>query len=362
MAVLIQGFSVIVRNSVLASKYPGGVEGYRRDCPNSSFCADEYLSQVGFMVLSDAHVFVARLAEKGLTPFRKDTAEDVVIVSHEKGPLRPCAWLELGQDGQTVIAWLAGSNRGELQAPVGWNSEREMRHMSTEEMKQLEFIRSQGNVEIYRDKTTGQELYVGRTTSTQDKARHDELYMQGNKLIEGLMIVGSREPGPLSSHQRRRLEDAIERFVEVVRINPANWAAMWLLGKIYQRLSEYEQALAWFSRAHRISPDQPDVAREASIAAMELGQPGEAIPFCERAIEAKPDDPGLRANLALALLFSGKPAEAQVVAKEALAQNPADGITSYIVKIIKEVLDGRQSCPHHMKDLQPLKRPWWKFW
>jgi tetratricopeptide (TPR) repeat protein len=355
MAVLIEGFSVVVRNSTLDARYPGGVEGYRRDCPNDSFCADECLSRVGFMVPGDAQVFVAQLAEKGLTPSRRGAAEDVALVSQADGPLLPCAWLELGRWGQAVIAWLAGTDRGDLHAPAGWNPERRLQQMSPEEIKQrLEFLRSEGHVDVYRDKTTGQELYVGRTVSTsdQDKARHDELYQRGCRLIEGLIVVGNQAPGPPDPGQRKRLDDAVPLFVEVVRINPGNWAAMWLLGKVYQRLGDYGQGLEWFSRAHRVNPDQPDVAREASIAAMDLGRPEEAVPFCERAIEADPDDPGLRANLALALLFSGKPGEARAVAQDALARDRADEITAQIARIIDEVLGGRRPCPHHIKDLQ----------
>lgn len=355
MAVLIEGYSVVVRNNALASKYPGGVEGYRQDCPNNTFCADENLSRIGFMARTDADVFVAQLVEKGFTPYRKGAAEDVALVSEADGFLRPCAWLEFGQWGQAMIAWLAGTKRGDLHAPTGWNAEKRMRHLSLEEIQQrLEYIRSDGNVDVYRDKTTGQELYVGRTgsISDQEKSRHNELYQQGCSLIEGLIIIGNEAPGPPGPEQREKLEDAIPLFVEVVRINPGNWSAMWLLGKIYQRLGEYEQGLAWFSRAHRVNPDQPDVAREASIAAMDLGRPEEAISFCERAIEANPDDPGLRANLALALLFSEKPGEARAVAREALARDPADKITAQIVQIIEEVLGGSRVCPHHLKDLQ----------
>jgi tetratricopeptide (TPR) repeat protein len=355
MAVLIDGCSVVVRNSTLAAKYPGGVEGYHRDCPNGTFCADECLSRVGFMVQSDADVFVAQLAAKGLMPYRNEAAEDVALVTPVDGPLRPCAWLELARWGDVMIAWLAGTNRGDVHAPAGWNAEQRLQQMSSEEVKRrLEFLRSEGSLDVYRDKTTGQELYLGRTASISDQARsrHGELYRQGCSLIEGLIILDNQAPGPLDARQRQRLEDAIRLFAEVVRINAGNWAAMWLLGKVYQRLGEYEQGLQWFARAHRVNPDQPDVAREAAIAAMDLGRPEEAIPFCERAIEVSPEDPGLRANLALALLFSGKPGEARAVAQDALARDPADEITAHLAGIIEQVLGGTRPCPRHMKDLQ----------
>jgi tetratricopeptide (TPR) repeat protein len=355
MAVLIEGFSVVVRNSTLAAKYPGGLEGYKRNCPNGNFCADDCLSQISFMVKSDADVFVAELAEKGLTPYRKDAAEDVAMVSQVDGSLRPCAWLELGRWGPAVIAWLAGTNRGDLHAPAGWSPEGRLQQMSAEEIqRRLEFIRTDGKVDVYRDKTTGQELYVGRTVSIseQDKARHVELYQQGCRLIEGLIILDNLVAGPLDPSQRKRLQDAVPLFEEVVHINPANWAAMWLLGKIYQRLGEYEHGLSWFARAHRINPDQADVAREAAIAAMELGRAEEAIPFCERAIEANAEDPGLQANLALALLFSGKPGDARAVAQAALARDPGDQITAHLARIVEEVLSGTRPCPRHVRDLQ----------
>src|SRR5437867_13025841 len=121
------------------------------------------------------------------------------------------------------------------------------------------------------------------------ESRHNRLYKQACALIEGLILLDDREPAPLDDDGRRRLDEAISLFDEVVRINPKNWAALWLLGKVYQRLGEYEKGLAAFARSHEIRPDQPDVAREASIAAMDLGRPEEAVVYCERALLAEPD-------------------------------------------------------------------------
>ncbi len=354
MAVIIEAFSVLVRNKTLAEKYPSGVDGFRRDCPNNTFCADEHLSRIGFLVRGDAEEFMAYLAARGLTPTRKGAAEDAALVNWRDGPLLPCSWLELGQRGKTAIAWLSGTTPGDLHAPSGWDADRAVMQMSAEEVKKtLEFIRSEDHVDVYRERATGQEVYVGRTASAskQDRARHNELYQQACDLIKGLIILDNQTPAPLDATNRQRLDDASARFREVVRINPKNWSAMWLLGKVYQRLEDYEQGLHWFARAHRVNPDHPDVAREAAIAAMDAGRPDEAIPFCERAIESAPDDPGLRANLALAMLFSNKPYEAEKVARAALARDPGDAITGNLVRIITEVLNGTRPCPHHIRDL-----------
>jgi tetratricopeptide (TPR) repeat protein len=270
------------------------------------------------------------------------------------GPLRPCAWLEVGRWGTAAIAWLAGTKRGDLHAPANWNADNaSIQYFTEAEAKQrFEFVRSENRVDVYRDRTTGKEYYQGRTAPNPNMARHNELYQRACNLINGLIILNNQEPGPLDAGTRGRLEEAIPLFEEVVRINPNNWAAMWLLGKVYQRLGDPTRGLEWFARAHRVNPDQPDVAREASIAAMETSRPQDAVAYCERAIETNPDDAGLRANLALALLFSGKPTEARAVGADALRRDPADQITTQLVAIIDEVLAGARPCPHHTRDLQ----------
>lgn len=356
MAVLIEGFSVVIRNATVAEKYPGGVDAFRADSPNATFCTDEHLSRVGFMVPHDADVFVAQLAALGFTPYRKDAAEDVAVVSQVEGPLKPCRWLEFGEYRGARIAWLAGKDPGDLHATPGWDPDRKLKFLSTEEARErLEFVRSEENIDVYRDRTTGEELYIGRTApaTDADRAEHDDLHRRACDLVQGLILTHGQGPGELDPESRKRLDDSIPMFTEVVRINPQNWAAMWLAGKVHQRLGDHEASLDWFAMAHRVNPDHEDVAREAAIAAMEAGRPEEAIPYCERAIQSNPDEPGLRCNLALALLFSGRPRDAGAVAADAFRRDPSDPITSQIVGIIEEVLNGTRPCPKHVRDLQP---------
>src|SRR5262249_43435864 len=152
-------------------------------------------------------------------------------------------------------------------------------------------------------KITGEEMYVGRTAPKADPAREGELYKRANSLAYGLILLDDRQPATLDETARQRLTDSIPLYEEVVTINPGNWAAMWLLGKVYQRLEDPVRSLEWFARSHRVNPDHPDVAREASIAAMNADRPADAVRFCERALQVEPNNAGLRANLSLALLF-----------------------------------------------------------
>jgi Flp pilus assembly protein TadD len=180
---------------------------------------------------------------------------------------------------------------------------------------------------------------------------HNQLYTQACALIGGLIQLGGQPPPDLDAATRSRLEQAIPLFEQVLTLNPANWPAMWLLGKVHQRLGDFARSLECFTAAHRVCPDHPDVAREASIAAMDAGLPEQAVTFCERAIATNPADQGLRANLALALLFSGRPEQAAEVARDARKGAPSDAITARIVAVIDEVLSGVRPCPHHVRDL-----------
>ena len=83
MAVLVEAISVIIPLTVLDVKDPGGRAHYERDCPNKTFCADEYLSRVGFMVPDDVRAFVHGLSEIGLVHTDRGQAIDLVVVDQD---------------------------------------------------------------------------------------------------------------------------------------------------------------------------------------------------------------------------------------------------------------------------------------
>lgn len=350
MAVPIDAFTVVIRNQAVAEKYIGALNALRDDSPNSTYCCDEHLSRVSFMTLDDAKVFVARLAAKGLTPASDGKALDVAMVSDPQGPLQECDWLEFAEYEKAMIVWLAGQEHGDLVAPAGWEPKK-LNYMTAEEIReQLEYVRTDDNVQVYRDKTTGQEVYVGRTEEHPDEQRHDELYRQAVNMIEGLIRTHGETDAELDSLAMSKLSRASAMLEEVVEMNPSNWSAMWLLGKVAQRLDDHHTSFEWFARAHRVNPDQPDVAREGAIAAMDSGRPEDGIPL-RRAVEVCPEDAGLWANLALALLFTEQVDEAAEIVATALAMSPEDQITQTISQIIESVRTGERPCPHHVRDL-----------
>ena len=175
VSVLVEALSVVGRREVLEKKYPGGVSGYERDCPNRTFCADDHLVRAGFMVPDDVRVFVESLATHGIVHLRHGKAVDIVVVDQFQGPTSPCDWIEGGRhpDGYSAV-WLAGTIPGWFAHPVGWSPEQSarMNFASNEEVKErLLGLATRDGVDMVLDFKTGREGYIGRTKPPREK--HD---------------------------------------------------------------------------------------------------------------------------------------------------------------------------------------------
>jgi Flp pilus assembly protein TadD len=176
-------------------------------------------------------------------------------------------------------------------------------------------------------------------------AEHDRLYIAATALLKRDNILVLTPPVSLNWFVRRRVRKAIRLFTKVVELNPSNWAALWVRGKAHQALSENELALDSFTRSRLLNENNPDVAREAGISAMECGRPDLAIEFTRAALKLKPGDPGLQANLGLAHLFAQQPQVARTVLNAALANDPNDKITQAVSRLVDDVLQGKRACP-----------------
>jgi len=134
MSVLVEAISVIVRISTLRDKYPSGVDAYRALCPNRTYCADEPLTRIGFMVPDDVRGFV-KILERG---------------RHAEG---------------FAAVWLAGTEPGEFVAPEGWTigQSQRMNRCALEDVAETMFpIGNDDGLDVVLDLKTGQERYIGR--------------------------------------------------------------------------------------------------------------------------------------------------------------------------------------------------------
>jgi Flp pilus assembly protein TadD len=164
---------------------------------------------------------------------------------------------------------------------------------------------------------------------------HNRLYERALSMANDRILLDEKSSiAFLGLLDRLKLTYAVWLFQRAIRLNPENWQAMWFAGKIYQRLRKHRGAFSWFERAYRISPTQPDVLREVSICAMELGRPERAIEIAREAVRLNPSDSGLQVNLALAYLLGNRIADSQAAITQGLMLNPSDKIALDVKAII----------------------------
>lgn len=175
---------------------------------------------------------------------------------------------------------------------------------------------------------------------------HNRLFGQATQLIKGELIVhGQKLPSYIAQPVRAKLEQALGLYARVLEINPENWSAMWLVGKVHQRLDDNAAALKWFTEAQRIKPDHPDILREAGMTALAIGAKEEALRLCFTAVRLSPDDLGLQSNLALAYLLAGDDEHAEECAKVAASRAPEDTISRAVLALVEDVRKGKKQRP-----------------
>ena len=175
MAILIEAISVVIRRSAIDSKYPGGWKAFVNDCPNQTLCADSALARVGFMSPVDVKSFIKHLENSGFIYLQDNTALDMVVADQQHGLAAPCIWVEFrhvnldGDATKRVAACQVTNGEHEpLSTPDGWEYEGSLSQTyvftPTEHVdKSLEFLRHENGLDVYFNKLTGKEVYVGRT-------------------------------------------------------------------------------------------------------------------------------------------------------------------------------------------------------
>jgi Flp pilus assembly protein TadD len=169
-------------------------------------------------------------------------------------------------------------------------------------------------------------------------------YKKGWKLMQQVVILEGKASKP-SFWQRWQGRRAVGHFKKCLKLVPSHWPTHWGLGKAYQGLGEHALALASFEEAFRLQPQNPDVVREASIAAMDAGQPNLAVQYSAAALALSPDDAGLMCNHAINLLVAGNDSDAINLITTALSLAPEDQINKHAFQLIKDVTSGLKKRP-----------------
>ena len=139
------------------------------------------------------------------------------------------------------------------------------------------------------------------------------------------------EPGPETclnlAHALRRLgrsQEAMERYRQVIGLQPDTHSAHNNLGNILRERGQLEDALASFERALKLKPDYVEALNNFGSALLEKGRPEEAIAQYRRALSLRAEMPELYNNLGKAFRASGDVSAAIETHERALSLRPED--------------------------------------
>ncbi len=184
---------------------------------------------------------------------------------------------------------------------------------------------------------------------------HNRLYQEACDLIRPYMHIVEREHQSAHSEQARlELDRGISLLRDVLKINPANWSAYWVIGKACQALGNSEDACEAFQKSFGLEKGNVDVAREYMFECLNLGQIVKGISAAEHAVKLEPENSGLLANLGLAYFLGEKLEEARKAVEQSLAIAPEDPITQNLHKAIADVQTGKKPQPKSMQDLDEM--------
>jgi hypothetical protein len=126
------------------------------------------------MAPADVKAFVDTLQRRGLAYSGDGTAKDLIVVDQLRGPVAGCDWIEFGQislggDPQKRVSAcrLKGSTQSVVVTPDDWTFEQSLSanpvFVPNEDIeKRLTVVRNENGLDVYRDKATGKEVFIGR--------------------------------------------------------------------------------------------------------------------------------------------------------------------------------------------------------
>lgn len=173
----------------------------------------------------------------------------------------------------------------------------------------------------------------------------NQYYDDACKKMKGIIILESYRPKAIGFFEKIKANKAIRLFEKALQIFPDHFPSLFFIGKIYQRLAQYDKSLLYFERALEFEKQNYSLPQEASLVAMHLGQVEKAIEYSAESIKRAPGHIALMGNHAMNLLIAGKDTEAKKHIEEALTIEPNDEINKNIQKRIHNVISGNAKRP-----------------
>lgn len=355
MAVLVEAFSVIVRRDAIAQRFKGGWKAFLDVIPNATGCYDSDLVRVGFMEPGGVKAFVSELEAGGLAYLRNGQAVDMAVADQIHGIIVPAPWLEFGRielfDPPMKVAacWLAGKEVDGVALPPGWTYEDSLSKNSgyvepDEKDEKLKFLRHEGGMDVYRDLSSGKEVFVANSEVKGYESQGDDLFAQLEKICERTLVLAEKSESLKASgnvdaamHVFGELQDILLPAAARIAHGPGcNMGfAHFVHGLVLRTLSRPVEAEVALRKSNELQPD-PGVLAELVRCLGEQGKNSEALSFARKAVEVAPMSAAAWGNLAACLFLSGAIDEARMTVNYAVALDPHNHINLSLQKNLKE--------------------------
>ena len=304
------------------------------------------------MAHADALKFLEILEKSGLNG-TKGPDPDVVIATEFDRSVEPyCEWLRTAVWEKAVIAWKEGTNPETVTARAGWDPKvgSGLEFHDPSSMQFLEFLRLDDNIEVFLNKKTGKEVYIGRTSTPVDA-----LFMTASEVIRKHYVAAGQPT--LTGSAATAVSEAAAMLERVLTELPDWWNAQWFYGKSQIALGNYEAAYKAFKHAYRHESTVEVILRELAGVCLELKRFEEAVTVAEAALALDSANTELLGNLAVAFILAGRRDHARKAIDAAIKLDPEDRINQAISRIITEIEEGRREAPGSLHDLSKPAKP-----
>jgi tetratricopeptide (TPR) repeat protein len=348
MALPIEGFSVVAQ----LDRIQHLLEKDAIEIPNATALSDKHIWKCSFMAHADAQKFVRALDQLGLNTSQGPDSDVVIATEFDRSVEPYCEWLRTGVWDKAVIAWKEGTHPETVTAREGWDPKvgSGLEFHDPSSMQFLEFVRLEDNVEVFLNKKTGQEVYIGRTSTPVDA-----LFTTASEAIRKHYVTAGQPS--LSGDAATEVSEAAQKLEQVLSEVPDWWNALWFYGKSQLALGNYEAAYKAFTRAYENEKSVEAILRELAGVCLELKKFEEAVTVAEAAVALDPANAELLGNLAVAFILDGRNGHARKAIDAANKINSDDRINQTISRVLSEIEDGRRDRPESLHDLSKPAKP-----
>jgi tetratricopeptide (TPR) repeat protein len=163
-------------------------------------------------------------------------------------------------------------------------------------------------------------LQLGYWQDTETLTRHTLDVTRNNFIVRKALGDALLDKG--------RIGEAINQYVEAVRLKPDFALAQYNLGVAYLRQGQTSEAASQFQETLRLKPDDADAHYNLGIALLDQNQTDGAISQFQGTLRLKPDYTYAHISLGVALFNQGKTDEAIIQYQEAIRLQPDDALAN----------------------------------